>query len=509
MIAPTENVKSTHTAHDAEDVVVSSIDTNLAGTSVGNGGTAESELESGVVNAGHVASSRGLVLLGLQAEGVHVNTNGGAVGVVLEGLNQVEVATITLSKPVVAVELELGAFNGVVATVKEAVGGGNTDLVTNGISGTVNEGSTAESIHSGLVDKVGNVVGNSDVSNTSSNIETSIKEVVGISSETSTETVLRNARERSDIKGIGVVEPLATHVGSTGGGISVGIRLDDPDEFLNGVVKVELDLVGGGVDGLITSELELLNKVLVGGLSEAAALISVKVDVVNPETGSNEGRSSEGSVISEVALVGGTELKVNLDLVVLEGNEGESKTGVAAEPELEGDVESGLGHLTSSATDGLDEAGNVANHGGITTGVTSGLGKLVPDVEPVTVVTVNALTTDLNLNLLDEDVTEPVQPAETFARSESRNTGESDLEVHTGDEITIAGNGAGHLAAEVSRTVEGLFDGLHGEVCMTLVSDLPESNLGITSKVNVLSAIGDELHKTTTHCKGLCFIYYQ
>ena len=428
---------------------------------------------------------------------------------VLVGLNQVEVATITLSKPVVTVELELGANDGVVATVKETVGRSNTDLVAGGVVHTINKDSIAESINTGLVDKVGNVVGNIDVSNTGSNIETSINDVVGITSETSTETVLRNASERSNIKGIGVVEPLATHVGSTGGGIDVSVGLDDPDELLDGVVKVELNLVGGGVNRLITSELELLNQVLVGGLGEAAALISVEVDIINPETGGNEGRSGERTVVSEVALVGGTELKVNLDLVVLEGNEGEGKTRVAAEPELEGNVKSGSGHGSGSSTDGLDEAGNVANHGGIATGVAGGLGELVPDVEPVTVVAVNALTTDLNLDLLDEDVTEPVQPAETLTRGKTTDSGERDLEVNTGDEITIAGNGAGHLAAKVSRTVEGLLNGLHGEVSMTLVSDFPESNLGVTGKVNILCAIGDELHKTTTHCKGLCFIYYE
>jgi hypothetical protein len=41
---------------------------------------------------------------------------------------------------------------------------------------------------------------------------------------------------------------------------------------------------------------------------------------------------------------------------------------------------------------------------------------------------------------------------------------------------------------------------------VTLVADLPESNLGIASQVNVLSAIGDKLHKSSTHYK--CLLYY-
>jgi hypothetical protein len=64
------------------------------------------------------------------------------------------------------------------------------------------------------------------------------------------------------IDGVGVVEGLGAkglEEGGTGlkGGtvIDVGIWLDDPDELLSWVVEVELDLVGGGTDGLVTGEL--------------------------------------------------------------------------------------------------------------------------------------------------------------------------------------------------------------------------------------------------------------
>jgi hypothetical protein len=49
------------------------------------------------------------------------------------------------------------------------------------------------------------------------------------------------------------------------------------------VVKVELDLVTGGTDRLVTSELELLNEVLVWVLCHSAALIGIQEDVVNVE----------------------------------------------------------------------------------------------------------------------------------------------------------------------------------------------------------------------------------
>jgi hypothetical protein len=64
--------------------------------------------------------------------------------------------------------------------------------------------------------------------------------------------------------------------------------LDDPDKLLNGVVKVELDLVTGRTNRLVTSELELSDEVLVGVLGESSALVSVQEDIVNIQRGSNE-----------------------------------------------------------------------------------------------------------------------------------------------------------------------------------------------------------------------------
>ena len=64
------------------------------------------------------------------------------------------------------------------------------------------------------------------------------------------------------------------------------------------------------------------------------------------------------------------------------GNEGESKTGVAAEPELERNVEGGsLSTVKSSTSKGK----GVANHIVVADLVTGLLSKLVPDVEPITV----------------------------------------------------------------------------------------------------------------------------
>jgi len=54
------------------------------------------------------------VLLGLESEGVHVDASRGHVGVVLEGLDLVEIATLANLEAIVAVELEERRDRGVV-----------------------------------------------------------------------------------------------------------------------------------------------------------------------------------------------------------------------------------------------------------------------------------------------------------------------------------------------------------------------------------------------------------
>jgi len=167
------------------------------------------------------------------------------------------------------------------------------------------------------------------------------------------------------------------------------VTLNNPDKFLNWMIEVKLNLNVLRSDGLITSELELLDEVLVRDLSEASALISVEVDVIDVERSSLEGRNAEKVVVvkrdtaiaknisSYVALVLLTELENDLNLVVLQGNERESKTGVTAEPELKRNIESSSLSTVKSST---SKSEGVANHIVITDLVTGLLRKLVPDV---------------------------------------------------------------------------------------------------------------------------------
>jgi len=144
-------------------------------------------------------------------------------------------------------------------------------------------------------------------------------------------------------------------------------------------------------------------------------------------------------------------------------------TGIPVEPELEWHIQDLAGH--SGVLLHTGQLGDVSNHVGVTQLVTRGLGQLVPDVEPVTVVFVDTLTTDFDLNVLHQDVTQPVQPTESSAGGHS-HAGKSHTQVHAVNQITITRDGAGYFLAEVGRAIEGLFNGLHGEVCLVSLTFL-------------------------------------
>ena len=292
------------------------------------------------------------------------------------------------------------------------------------------------------------------------------------------------------------------------------------------MVEVELDLVGRRADGFITSELELLDEVLVGVLGHASALVGVEEHVVDVE-----GRCNQGLVVSGVhllgtsgggqrtdrpeALVDGANVEIDLDFVVLKGDEGEGKAGVAAEPELERDVEGGFGKSLAGSANlargigvaravnigeggvaNVSELGGVADHLVVAALLLGGLGELVPDVHPVAVLAVNALATDLDLNLRNELFTGKIEPTGiNAAGSEALSDfGQGDLKISAVSQVTVAADGAGNTPAKVSLAVESLFDRLHGKVGVSLIRHFPEGNLRITSKIDVLCAIGDKLH---------------
>ena len=181
-------------------------------------------------------------------------------------------------------------------------------------------------------------------------------------------------------------------------------------------------------------------------LGELAALIRVEVDVVDVERRGD--KASGGDTVADRVHAGALgrvvetevteviELEVDADLVVLERDEREREARVAVEPELERDVQRVLGRaherrvgrvgLTAGAVivavlttldEEVHELGHVANHLGVAGLLARLLRELVPDLEPVTVVLVDALAADLELDGLDKVVADPVEPAELRTRT--------------------------------------------------------------------------------------------
>ena len=286
------------------------------------------------------------------------------------------------------------------------------------------------------------------------------------------------------------------------------------------MVKVQLDLVGRRGDRLSARVLHLLNEVLVRLLGEAAALLRVEVDVVDVDRGGSQGLGSANarrrgytdSGLGVDAVLPRLEVNIDANLVVLERNERDSDTRVAAEPELEGDVQrlggrSGAGdardrRLVRRARRILREARaalgqykvvGVAQHGVQHGDVTGIRRQLRPDLHPVAVLAVNALAADLELDLVDQAVADVVQPAEALATGEV-NLGEYYLDVRLVHQVSVTVNHSRYALVEVGLAVEGYLNRLYGEVRVALVQNLPERDLGVARDVNILRAVADELH---------------
>jgi hypothetical protein len=257
--------------------------------------------------------------------------------VALVGLDKVEVRSKTLGETIVTVELKLGTNDGVttgtlgsktgvVSTTGSLVVIGEVDggvvvgscTTTLGKLADTNLGGSLPSLTLGTVDLVDELGREADSGVTGLDVGTKsgiwVKETVGL-----------NLAVSIVVEVISVVVPLVHSE------LDNRVTLDDPDEFLNGVVKVQFDLNILRSYRLIARELKLLYKILMRNLRETTALISIKVDVVDIERSSlKRGNAEEriglgvdvDSAVSEgigsdVALVLLPELKNNFDLVVL------------------------------------------------------------------------------------------------------------------------------------------------------------------------------------------------
>ncbi len=430
--------EATHTGLDAEDVVVGGehVESGV-GAILGN------NLDLSVVDTREVASASGLVLLGLEGEGVGVDTRGGVARVMAVGLDLVEVLTGLGLEAVLAVEDELEGIKG---TSREGGGGGTVlDVLSSGDTG-------------------GGLVATDELRNTSGSTKGGNVDSVGRDETVGDGVSIKD--DGTDNIGVGGEVP-KLGVGRVGTG-------EAPDELLDGVVVGKADLLGTtGGDGVGTSVLELFNEVLVTLLGEAAALLGVEVDVVTPDL--------EDGGVEVVGELGG-EVKVKTDLVVLEGDEGEVKSGVAVEEEDEGEHELGgttdgiSGHLSPVGLLGLVEAG------------------LRVESPPALVVLVDALTTNGKLDGSDGALGGPATRDVSLTGTGRKSGGTLELDVHVTNEITVAGDGDGDATRVGNGTVDGLLDVLHSEVSVALVDGLEEGNLGVTGQVDVLGTVGNKLH---------------
>ena len=501
--------KTTHAGHDAEHVVVDGVHTQLLGeVARGNVGVHRQQ-QRGVVNARHVARARRLVVLGLDGKRVHVDTGRVRdVGVVLVRLHEVKVRALALREAVMAVEQQLGGPHAVLRTgPTKHVGVGERIRsssrhgarasrrrieIANGGAGTGTQPAIVQTVLARPL--VGNATlaptENTGVRQTRNRLRAGGVLVVRPDVETRV-VVINNGTLHAPLRG--VIAPLI-HVGID------NIRaLDHPHQLLDGMVEVEARLDRRARKRLLTRKLQLVNEVLVRDLGEAATLVRVQVDVIDVqrrvlEVGV-EHRGHRGGTVSgrHVAVGGARKLNVDDDLVVLQGNERQRETRVAAKEKLQGDVQRRLGLLIDAietrALLSRGERVRVTNHAVVTGLETRRQRQLVENLEPVTIVKVDALATNLELSRRNEKVTQRVNPAE--GRPRNLHGGAIDLEVHAVNQITVARNGAAHTLAKVRGAVEGLLNRLHGKVGVAAIHHLEKGNLRITREINILCAVSD------------------
>jgi hypothetical protein len=354
-----------HTRHDTENVVIGSIDTNLSSLGALNGGVRENKLKGSIVNAGEVARSAWLMLLWSQGKGVHIDTGVRSASVVLVRLDKIEVSTLTLREAILAVKLELSGDNRVLTPAVKSERSLSEDE-SSGIRYSGFKYIGTGTIRTSALVKIRLTVippvSTSDIGCTGV-----IKETRSIDKGASGISNRIRSTKRMDSVGkginrIGIVKRLSTKnpveklvALKRRTVVDVLVRLYNPNEFLNRVVKVEFDLVGRRTDRLIASELKLLNKVLMGILSHTSTLIGIQEDIVNVQRCGNQRlivssvdtatltsftRRARKRTDSPQALINRTNIEVNLDFVILKSDERKSKTGVTAVPELEGNIKS-------------------------------------------------------------------------------------------------------------------------------------------------------------------------
>ena len=421
---------------DAENVVVDSEHVEGWGSQRRTSEVLELDRNLRVVDSGEVAGTGWLMLFWLERKGVRVDTWHWGTGVALVWLHLVKVLTGLFLESVLTVEDQLESVNW-------------TD------GGSRRSGTTFRQFFS-------TTVGTDDE-----------KWLTNLAWDNrSFSRLVRGAIDNNVTGGrVGAEVPQTS-------GIS-GAAVNTPDQFLDWVVVGQSDLLGRvGRDRIGASVLHLLDQVFVTLLGESSTLFSVEVDVVGPHL--EDGRVQERIEFR-------SQVKVDSDFVVLQGNQwqGQSWVSVEEKDEWQEDL-SGI-------------RGGSVNSGSHFTPVSLGrIGQVQFGVQspPSLVVLIDSLTTDRQFSVLDRTLSDPRRTSGTACTNSGLGL---EFDVHVTDQITVSGDSHGNATGIGGGTVDSLFDVFHREVSVAFVNRLEESDFWVTSQVDILGAIGDELHETTGH----------
>ena len=283
---------------------------------------------------------------------------------------------------------------------------------------------------------------------------------------------IRRHQGRHRNRGVSKVPQLVGVTSNTGGFSGT------PDQFLDWVVVRQSDLLGrtGSSQRVRTSVLNLFDQVFVTLLRKSSTLFSVKVDVVTPHLQR-----------VEVSVVDTGQVKVDSDFVVLQGNQWQGQSWVSVKEEDQWQVNLFVVHSRRSHLTVVQLLGFVHV-------------QFCVQSPPLLVVLVDSLTTDGQFDSGDRGFRDP----RIFSLVEGLVRGQ--FNVHVRDQITISGDRDGDATGVRGRTVDSLFDVFHRKVSVAFVNSLEESDFWVTSQVDILGAVGDELHETTGHIVCFCTI---
>ena len=258
---------------------------------------------------------------------------------------------------------------------------------------------------------------------------------------------------------------------------NVGGCSGTPDQFLDWVVVRQSDLLSrtGSSQRVRASVLDLFDQVFVTLLRKSSAFFSVKVDVVTPHLQRVE------------ETVRGRQVDVNSDFVVLQSNQWQGQSWVSVKEKDQWQVNlfvvnSRRSHLTVVQLRGFVHV------------------QFRVQSPPLLVVLVDSLTTDGQFDSGDRGFRDPRIFSNSWCSVACQ------FKVHVRDQITISGDRDGNATTSRGSTVDSLFDVFHRKVSVAFVDRLEKSDFWVTSQVDILGAVGDELHETTGHIVCFCTI---